>query len=109
MYRLEPSMVVHGVRMIYVPVMPTHRKRVTQTYVHGTLVWTCKHMHSHTGIHNSHTHTHNSLANLPFCRMQKLLKVPSDTKYVDLTLSFVNPDPSGGDDIAGPPIRYYFK
>jgi ubiquitin-activating enzyme E1-like protein 2 len=72
MYRLEPSMVVHGVRMIYVPVMPTHRKRVTQT-------------------------------------MQKLLKVPSDTKYVDLTLSFVNPDPNGGDDIAGPPIRYYFK
>ena len=39
--------------------------------------------------------------------MQKLLKVSPDVQYVDLTLSFLNP--SGGDDIAGPPIRYYLR
>ena len=40
-------------------------------------------------------------------RMTKLLKVAEDIEYVDLTVSFVNPD--GGDDIAGPPVRYHLK
>ena len=40
-------------------------------------------------------------------RMTKLLKVAADVEYVDLTVSFVNPD--GGDDVAGPPVRYLLK
>lgn len=40
-------------------------------------------------------------------RMTKLLKVAENIEYVDLTVSFVNPD--GGDDIAGPPVRYHLK
>ena len=40
-------------------------------------------------------------------RMTKLLKVAEKIEYVDLTVSFVNPD--GGDDIAGPPVRYHLK
>lgn len=40
-------------------------------------------------------------------RMTKLLKVTADMEYVDLTVSFVNPD--GGDDVAGPPVRYRLK
>ena len=31
MYRLTPSMVVSGVKMVYVPVMPSHKKRLTQS------------------------------------------------------------------------------
>ncbi|KAK2177102.1 hypothetical protein NP493_617g01041 [Ridgeia piscesae] len=30
-YDMEPAMVVHGVKMVYVPIMPTHKKRLSQT------------------------------------------------------------------------------
>ena len=30
-YGLEPAMVILGVKMIYVPMMPGHRKRLPQT------------------------------------------------------------------------------
>lgn len=32
-YGIEPTMVVHGVKMLYVPVMPGHSKRLKLTYV----------------------------------------------------------------------------
>ncbi|XP_071964323.1 ubiquitin-like modifier-activating enzyme 6 [Antedon mediterranea] len=32
-YDLELSMMVHGVRMVYVPIMPGHNKRLTQTMI----------------------------------------------------------------------------
>lgn len=31
-YGIEPTMVVHGVKMLYVPVMPGHNKRLKLTY-----------------------------------------------------------------------------
>jgi ubiquitin-activating enzyme E1-like protein 2 len=68
-YKLEPTMVVLGVKMIYVPLIPGHRKRLTQT-------------------------------------MDSLLKVKGK-EYVDLTLSFS--DDATGDDVPGPPVRYYLK
>lgn len=33
-YGIEPTMVVHGVKMLYVPVMPGHSKRLKLTWVH---------------------------------------------------------------------------
>jgi len=30
-YGIEPTMVVHGVKMLYVPVMPGHNKRLKLT------------------------------------------------------------------------------
>uniref|UniRef100_A0A8C5I708 E1 ubiquitin-activating enzyme n=1 Tax=Gouania willdenowi TaxID=441366 RepID=A0A8C5I708_GOUWI len=70
-YGLEPTMVVHGVKMLYVPVMPGHSKRLKVT-------------------------------------MQKLIKPAADRQYVDLTVSFA-PETDGDEDLAGPPIRYYFR
>ncbi|XP_068606658.1 ubiquitin-like modifier-activating enzyme 6 [Brachionichthys hirsutus] len=70
-YGIEPIMVVHGVKMLYVPVMPGHSKRLKLT-------------------------------------MQKLIKPSVDRRYVDLTVSFA-PEADGDDDLAGPPIRYYFS
>jgi len=32
-YGIEPTMVVHGVKMLYVPVMPGHSKRLKLTSV----------------------------------------------------------------------------
>lgn len=39
------------------------------------------------------------------CRMVQLLK-PGSKPYVDLTVSF---DVGQGDDVPGPPIRYFFQ
>ena len=39
------------------------------------------------------------------CRMMQLLK-PGNRVYVDLTVSF---DVGQGDDVPGPPIRYFFQ
>lgn len=39
--------------------------------------------------------------------MLKLIKPSSERRYVDLTLSFA-PETDGDDDLAGPPVRYYF-
>jgi len=38
-------------------------------------------------------------------RMLKLLKPSPNQQYVDLTVSFENEQ---GDDVLGPPIRFYF-
>ncbi|XP_060720529.1 ubiquitin-like modifier-activating enzyme 6 isoform X1 [Tachysurus vachellii] len=70
-YGIEPTMVVHGVKMLYVPIMPGHSKRLKLT-------------------------------------MQKLMKPSADRKYVDLTVSFA-PETDGGEDLPGPPVRYYFR
>ncbi|XP_050399847.1 ubiquitin-like modifier-activating enzyme 6 [Patella vulgata] len=71
-YGLEPSMVVHGVKMVFVPIMPGHMKRKPHT-------------------------------------MLKLLKPTASIKYMDLVLSFDNESGNDEDeDIAGPPVRYYF-
>ncbi|XP_037326929.2 ubiquitin-like modifier-activating enzyme 6 [Pungitius pungitius] len=70
-YGIEPTMVVHGVKMLYVPVMPGHSKRLKLT-------------------------------------MQKLIKPSGDRRYVDLTVSFA-PEADGDDDLAGPPVRYFFS
>ena len=34
-YKLQPSMVVYGVKMVYVPLLPGHKKRLGQTLVDG--------------------------------------------------------------------------
>uniref|UniRef100_A0A671UIE0 E1 ubiquitin-activating enzyme n=1 Tax=Sparus aurata TaxID=8175 RepID=A0A671UIE0_SPAAU len=45
-YGIEPTMVVHGVKMLYVPVMPGHSKRLKLTYVFpDSLIVICN-MHS---------------------------------------------------------------
>lgn len=62
--------------------------------VHVVCVYTC-------------TCSFNAFVTVCADRMTKLLKVAVDVEYVDLTVSFVNPD--GGDDIAGPPVRYLLK
>ncbi|XP_077988676.1 ubiquitin-like modifier-activating enzyme 6 isoform X2 [Glandiceps talaboti] len=67
-FGLEPSMVVHGVKMIFVPIMPGHIKRLPQTMV-------------------------------------KLLKPSDSQNYMDLTVAF---DSEAGEDVPGPPVRYYF-
>ena len=85
-------MVVMGVKMIYVPWMPGHRKRLTQTYVVQMIILTPLTVHCVLSI--SH------------CSMLQLIKPSADKEYVDLTLSFANPD---GDDSPGPPVRYFFK
>ncbi|XP_066272091.1 ubiquitin-like modifier-activating enzyme 6 [Branchiostoma lanceolatum] len=64
----EATMVVYGVKMVYVPIMPGHKKRLPQTMV-------------------------------------KLIKPGAEKKYVDLTVSFEGED---GEDIPGPPVRYFF-
>ncbi|XP_061687020.1 ubiquitin-like modifier-activating enzyme 6 isoform X2 [Syngnathoides biaculeatus] len=69
-YGIEPTMVVHGVKMLYVPVIPGHTKRLKLT-------------------------------------MQKLIKPSAGRQYVDLTVSFA-PERADDDDLAGPPVRYYF-
>ena len=38
--------------------------------------------------------------------MTELVKMQAGVSYVDLTVTFVNPN-AGEDDIAGPIIRYY--
>uniref|UniRef100_A0A8C5BXK3 Ubiquitin-activating enzyme E1 C-terminal domain-containing protein n=1 Tax=Gadus morhua TaxID=8049 RepID=A0A8C5BXK3_GADMO len=68
-YGIEPTMVVHGVKMLYVPVMPGHNKRLKLT-------------------------------------MHKLIKPPSERRYVDLTVSFVA-EADEDEDRPGPPIRYH--
>ncbi|XP_002733723.2 ubiquitin-like modifier-activating enzyme 6 [Saccoglossus kowalevskii] len=67
-YGLEATMVVHGVKMVYVPIMPMHNKRLPQTMI-------------------------------------KLLKPTPKQEYVDLTVAF---ESSQGEDVPGPPVRYYF-
>ncbi|XP_069486598.1 ubiquitin-like modifier-activating enzyme 6 isoform X1 [Ambystoma mexicanum] len=69
-YGIEPTMVVQGVKMLYVPVMPGHSKRLKLT-------------------------------------MHKLVKPSANRKYIDLTVSFA-PENDGEEDLAGPPVRYYF-
>ena len=80
-------MVVLGVKMVYVPFMPGHRKRLTQTYVPVDSLL--------TPPHTPHTH-----------RMVQLLKPDRDRVYVDLTVSM---DTGSGEDTPGPPVRYYFQ
>lgn len=70
-YGIEPTMVVQGVKMLYVPVMPGHSKRLKLT-------------------------------------MHKLVKPSANRKYIDLTVSFA-PETEGDEDLAGPPVRYYFS
>ncbi|XP_014675916.1 PREDICTED: ubiquitin-like modifier-activating enzyme 6 [Priapulus caudatus] len=64
------TMVVHGVKMVYVPIMPGHKKRLTQP-------------------------------------MLKLMRIPAGQSYVDLTVSLE--DDATRREVAGPPIRYFFK
>lgn len=42
---------------------------------------------------------------IPIYRMNDLLKPSPGQKYVDLIVSFDNDD---GEDVPGPPVRYYF-
>lgn len=67
-YGLEVTMVSHGVKMVYVPFMPGHKKRLPQ-------------------------------------QMVKLLKPFSGQLYMDL---IINLEGNEDDDIACPPVRYYF-
>lgn len=67
-YGLEVTMVSHGVKMVYVPFMPGHKKRLPQ-------------------------------------QMVKLLKPSSGQLYMDL---IINLEGNEDDDIACPPVRYYF-
>ncbi len=100
-------MVVMGVKMIYVPWMPGHRKRLTQTYVHTAKKQQCLGMQYFPAFTkmldflslSPSTHTHS---------MVQLIKPSADKEYVDLTVSFASPD-GEGDDSPGPPVRYYFK
>lgn len=68
-YGLEVTMVSHGVKMVYVPFMPGHKKRLPQ-------------------------------------QMVKLLKPSSGQLYMDL---IINLEGNEDDDIACPPVRYYFR
>ncbi|KAM9819468.1 ubiquitin-like modifier-activating enzyme 6 isoform 1-T2 [Syngnathus typhle] len=70
-YGIEPTMVVYGVKMLYVPVIPGHSKRLKLT-------------------------------------MQKLIKPSAGRQYVDLTVSFA-PERAEEEDLAGPPVRYFFS
>nr|XP_022335086.1 ubiquitin-like modifier-activating enzyme 6 [Crassostrea virginica] len=67
-YGLEVTMVSHGVKMVYVPFMPGHKKRLPQ-------------------------------------QMVKLLKPSAGQRYMDLIISLEGAE---DDDIACPPVRYYF-
>ncbi|XP_062608943.1 ubiquitin-like modifier-activating enzyme 6 [Saccostrea cucullata] len=67
-YGFEVTMVSHGVKMVYVPFMPGHKKRLPQ-------------------------------------QMLKLLKPSPGQLYMDL---IINLEGSEDDDIACPPVRYYF-
>ncbi|BFY97150.1 hypothetical protein BsWGS_00190 [Bradybaena similaris] len=67
-FGFEASSVVQGVKIVYMPFMPGHLKK------------------------------------LPFL-MNDLLKPTPGQKYVDLIVSFDNDD---GEDVPGPPVRYYF-
>ena len=93
-------MVVLGVKMIYVPWMPGHRKRLTQTYVTSPTYNTSQ------CCYTTHTHTHTHTMSWYYFSMIQLIKPTADKVYVDLTVSFANPD---GDDSPGPPVRYYFQ
>ena len=112
-------MVVMGVKMIYVPWMPGHRKRLTQTYVDeqklspsvqyivyahyvqlSKFVTTCyPSLSLSLSLSLTYTHTHS---------MVQLIKPSADKEYVDLTVSFSSSDDEG-EDSPGPPVRYYFK
>ncbi|CAG5125849.1 unnamed protein product [Candidula unifasciata] len=67
-FGFEASSVVQGVKIVYMPFMPGHAKK------------------------------------LPLL-MKDLLKPSPGQKYTDLIVSFDNDD---GDDVPGPPVRYYF-
>ncbi|KAI8793388.1 ubiquitin-like modifier-activating enzyme 6 isoform X1 [Biomphalaria glabrata] len=67
-FGFEASSIVQGVKIIYMPFMPGHNKK------------------------------------LPM-QMTKLLKPVADQQYVDLVVSF---DGDDGEDVPGPPVRYYF-
>uniref|UniRef100_A0A0B7B891 E1 ubiquitin-activating enzyme n=2 Tax=Arion vulgaris TaxID=1028688 RepID=A0A0B7B891_9EUPU len=67
-FGFEASSVVQGVKIVYMPFMPGHTKK------------------------------------LPFL-MANLLKPSPGQKYVDLIVSF---DSDDGEDVPGPPVRYYF-
>ncbi|RUS91761.1 hypothetical protein EGW08_000469 [Elysia chlorotica] len=67
-FGFEASSIVQGVKIVFMPFMPGHMKRLTML-------------------------------------MTKLLKPVSGQKYVDLIVSF---DGDNGEDVPGPPVRYYF-
>ncbi|XP_056022965.1 ubiquitin-like modifier-activating enzyme 6 isoform X2 [Ostrea edulis] len=67
-YGFDVNMVSHGVKMVYVPFMPGHKKRLPQ-------------------------------------QMLKLLKPSPRLRYMDL---IINLEGSDDEDIACPPVRYYF-
>ena len=56
--------------------------------------------HINISLYTAHAHTHTHTH-----RMVQLLKPGPTKQYVDLTVSFENEE---GEDIPGPPIRYYF-
>ncbi|CAL1537293.1 unnamed protein product [Lymnaea stagnalis] len=68
-FGFEASSIVQGVKIIFMPFMPGHMKK------------------------------------LPML-MTTLLKSVPDQKYVDLVVSF---DGDNGDDVPGPPVRYFFQ
>ncbi|KAH9520216.1 Ubiquitin-like modifier-activating enzyme 6 [Bulinus truncatus] len=67
-FGFEASSIVQGVKIIYMPFMPGHNKKLPMQLI-------------------------------------KLLKPVSDQQYVDLVVSF---DGDNGEDVPGPPVRYYF-
>ncbi|KAK3761216.1 hypothetical protein RRG08_022616 [Elysia crispata] len=67
-FGFDASSIVQGVKIVFMPFMPGHMKRLTML-------------------------------------MTKLLKPVSGQKYVDLIVSF---DGDNGEDVPGPPVRYYF-
>ncbi|GFO14677.1 ubiquitin-like modifier-activating enzyme 6 [Plakobranchus ocellatus] len=67
-FGFEATSIVQGVKIIFMPFMPGHMKRLTML-------------------------------------MTKLLKPVSGQMYVDLVVSF---DGDNGEDVPGPPVRYYF-
>ncbi|KAJ7407473.1 hypothetical protein WISP_126217 [Willisornis vidua] len=93
-YGIEPTMVVQGVKMLYVPVMPGHIKRLKFT--------SCE---MYAGqCSQALLNQMDALISTSdlFRRMQKLVKPSADKKYVDLTVSFA-PETDGEEDLPGPP------
>ena len=106
-------MVVMGVKMVYVPWMPGHRKRLTQTYVHTNKKKQCFYVQLFPALiamlEFSSLSLSHSLSSLPPTHsMVQLIKPSADKEYVDLTVSFASAD-GEGEDSPGPPVRYYFK